>query len=201
MSDSCDPMDCSPPCSSVHGIFQARYWSELPCLPPGDLPDPGIEPTTLMSLVLAGGFFTTSTTKGLSSDFVIHSDEQWPDLSCVLVFIIWTYPKTPHLLIFLQRHWCQLKSSPYTPFSCRLIHNARLCLYGCGWSRWLAGHMIWADTFQVSSWTLLTQITLKPTFKYGGHCDEFPLILQKWALPIAVKPHFLVLCTLGPEFG
>ena len=24
MSDSCDPMDCSPPGSSVHGIFQAR---------------------------------------------------------------------------------------------------------------------------------------------------------------------------------
>ena len=24
VADSCDPMDCSPPCSSVHGIFQAR---------------------------------------------------------------------------------------------------------------------------------------------------------------------------------
>ena len=24
MSDSCDPMDCSPPGSSVHGILQAR---------------------------------------------------------------------------------------------------------------------------------------------------------------------------------
>ena len=28
----------------------------------GDLPDPGIEPTSLMSPALAGGFFTTSTT-------------------------------------------------------------------------------------------------------------------------------------------
>ena len=81
-------MDCSPAGSSVHGIFQARYWSELTCLPPGDLPDPGIEPTSLMSLVLAGGFFTTSATKGLPSDFVIRSDEQWPDLSRFLVFII-----------------------------------------------------------------------------------------------------------------
>ena len=26
----CDPMDCNPPDSSVHVIFQARYWSELP---------------------------------------------------------------------------------------------------------------------------------------------------------------------------
>ena len=30
--------------------------------PPGNLPDPGIEPESLTSLVLAGGFFTTSAT-------------------------------------------------------------------------------------------------------------------------------------------
>ena len=38
----CDPMDCSPPGSSVHRILQARileYWSGLPFLPPRDLPD------------------------------------------------------------------------------------------------------------------------------------------------------------------
>ena len=34
----------------------------LPPSPPGDLPNPGIEPTFLMSPALAGGFFTTSTT-------------------------------------------------------------------------------------------------------------------------------------------
>ena len=38
-----------------------EYWSGLPCPPPGDLPDPGIEPTSLVSPVLAGRFFTTST--------------------------------------------------------------------------------------------------------------------------------------------
>ena len=26
----CDPMDCSPPGSSVHGISQQEYWSGLP---------------------------------------------------------------------------------------------------------------------------------------------------------------------------
>ena len=36
-------MDCSPPGSSVHGVLQ-EYWNGLPCPPPGDLPDPGIEP-------------------------------------------------------------------------------------------------------------------------------------------------------------
>ena len=48
-----DPMDCSPPGSTVQGISQAKYHF----LPPGDRPDPGIKPMSLVSLVLAGGFF------------------------------------------------------------------------------------------------------------------------------------------------
>ena len=43
------------------GFSRQEYWSELPCPPLGDLPDPGIEPTFLMSPALAGGFFTTNT--------------------------------------------------------------------------------------------------------------------------------------------
>ena len=58
----CDPMDYSLPGSSVHGILHARIleWVAMP--PPGDLPDPGIEPVSLMSPALAGRFFTTSAT-------------------------------------------------------------------------------------------------------------------------------------------
>ena len=44
------------------GFFRQRYWSGLLCLPPGALPNPGIEPASLVSPVLAGGFFTDSTT-------------------------------------------------------------------------------------------------------------------------------------------
>ena len=58
----CDPMERSPPVSSVHGILQARILEGLPCPPPGDLPDLGMEPVSLMSPALAGKFFTTSTT-------------------------------------------------------------------------------------------------------------------------------------------
>ena len=39
-----------------------EYWVGLPCPPPGDLPDSGTEPNSLMSPTLAGEFFTTSTT-------------------------------------------------------------------------------------------------------------------------------------------
>ena len=56
-----DTLDCSSRRSSVNGILQARIL-ELPCPPPGDLPDLGIKPTSLMSPELAGGLFTTSTT-------------------------------------------------------------------------------------------------------------------------------------------
>ena len=58
----CDPMDCSPPGSSVHGIFQEEYWNGLPCPPPGDLPDPVIKLVSLKALALAGGFVTTRAT-------------------------------------------------------------------------------------------------------------------------------------------
>ena len=42
---------------------QQEYCSGLPFHTPGDLPDPGIDPTSLMSPVLAGRFFTTSATE------------------------------------------------------------------------------------------------------------------------------------------
>ena len=39
----CDPMDCGPPGSSVYGD-SPECWSGLPCPPPGDFLNPGIEP-------------------------------------------------------------------------------------------------------------------------------------------------------------
>ena len=38
-----------------------EYWSGLPCPPPGDLPNPGLEPMSLASPALAGGLFTAET--------------------------------------------------------------------------------------------------------------------------------------------
>ena len=40
------------------GFPRQEYWSGLPFPSPRDLPDPGIEPTSLASPELAGGFFT-----------------------------------------------------------------------------------------------------------------------------------------------
>ena len=44
------------------GFYRPACWSGLPFPSAGDLPDPGIKPTHLMSPALADGFFTTSTT-------------------------------------------------------------------------------------------------------------------------------------------
>ena len=52
-------MDCSPPDSSIHGILQARLLWWVAISSSKESSDPGIEPMTLTSPALAGGFFTT----------------------------------------------------------------------------------------------------------------------------------------------
>ena len=58
---------CATPWTVTHqaplsmGSSKQEYWSGLSCSPPGDLPNPRIEPMSLMSPALASGFFTTST--------------------------------------------------------------------------------------------------------------------------------------------
>ena len=44
-----EPMDCSLPGSSVHGILQARILEWVAISSPGDLPDPRVEPRSLAS--------------------------------------------------------------------------------------------------------------------------------------------------------
>ena len=56
-----DPMACSPPGSSVHGILRQEHWSGLPCPPPADLPDPGIEPISPVSPASQAGSLPTES--------------------------------------------------------------------------------------------------------------------------------------------
>ena len=58
----CDPMDHSPPGSSVHQILQARILKWVVCPSLRDFPNPGIKPMSLTFPALAGKFFTTSAT-------------------------------------------------------------------------------------------------------------------------------------------
>ena len=55
----CDPMDSTPPGSSLHGISRQEYWGGLSFPLPGDLPDPETESVSPASPALAHRFFTT----------------------------------------------------------------------------------------------------------------------------------------------
>ena len=66
----CNPINCSPPGSSVYGTIPARILKWLPFPPSGDLPDPGIKPLSPAALALEGGF-STSEPPGKCQSFSI----------------------------------------------------------------------------------------------------------------------------------
>ena len=121
----CDPMDCSPPGSSVHGILQARIWSGLPCPPPGIFPTQGSNPFLFMPPALAGRFFTTSTTweaLKLNLHLVNGSFSCYPSIrseDMVHSCGSWTLKNKVHL------HW---KSSRSPTLSTILWHSNLSCL-------------------------------------------------------------------------
>ena len=78
----CNPMDCSLPAPLSMGFSRQEYWSGLPCPPPGDLPDPGIELKSLCVSCTAGGFFTTAPPVRLISD-VLPQNCEMIELSCL----------------------------------------------------------------------------------------------------------------------
>ena len=56
------------------GFSRQEYWCGVPSPSPGNLPDSGIEPRSLMRPALAGRFFTTSATwEALGKDELYHS--------------------------------------------------------------------------------------------------------------------------------
>ena len=64
------------------GFSRQEYCSGLLCPSPGDLPDPGIEPVSLTSPALAGGFFTTSTT------WEVHGSNDYDRMANIIITII-----------------------------------------------------------------------------------------------------------------
>ena len=90
----CNPVDYSPLGSSLHGILQARLleWVAMPSS--RDLPNPGIEPTSLTSPALAGGLFTTYATWEALPDTLLFTKPQ-------------AFFRFPHVF-----HWCPLFSCP-----------------------------------------------------------------------------------------
>ena len=84
-----NPMECSPPGSSVHGILQQEYWSGLPFPPPGDLLNPEIESGSLAPPVLAGGFLTTTLPgKPFSTSLAISQGRGLPSWAFFFLYLL-----------------------------------------------------------------------------------------------------------------
>ena len=81
----CHPTDCGPQAPLSVGFSRQGYWSGLLCAPPGDLPDPGIEPQSLMSPALASGLFTTHKAPENSSLEQLNEIAP-PHSRCIFVF-------------------------------------------------------------------------------------------------------------------
>ena len=89
----CDPRDCSPPGSSVHGIFQARVLEWVAIFPsPRDLPSPGIKPR---SPALQADILPSEPPGKLKQDWctVNHS---WSWVAGLLVHHSLVHPTPPH---------------------------------------------------------------------------------------------------------
>ena len=93
MSDSATQWTVAHQAPLSMRFSRQECWGGLPFPPPGDLPDPGMEPTSLMSPALAGGFFTT---KGKRKSLVLsyfsdahscHDDDLAPHLQGSGTFI------------------------------------------------------------------------------------------------------------------
>ena len=67
------------------GFSRQEHWSGLPCPPPGGLPDPGIEPTSVSSPALADRFFTTVPPGKTYGGFRVHLNSVRASLRAQLV--------------------------------------------------------------------------------------------------------------------
>ena len=86
------PLTTSLPGSSVKGFSRQEYWSVLPYPSPGHRPNPGIEPSSLISPALAGGFFTTNTTWKAPIKLAL-----WPKVLLVFPLSLPSYNHPPSL--------------------------------------------------------------------------------------------------------
>ena len=94
--------------------FSRQYWSVLPCPPPVDLPDTGIQLTSLMSPELVGEFFITRAT------WEANRSER----SCKIIrtgmkkqaYLLWTLAGTRK---YLQQLFIFLTWLPHLPLCCR----------------------------------------------------------------------------------
>ena len=140
-----DPIDCSPQVPLFMGFSRQEYLSRLSCLPPGNLPDSGIEPTSLPSPALVGVFFTTSATREAHGFWDGHKDLNSKSTLIPLItfmavsFITFTgfiYWKNPQMSVKLS----SMQYPFHTHSTCRTSLLMDSSEYKGIWSLWSSFH-------------------------------------------------------------
>ena len=125
MSDSVILWIVAPQAPPSLDFSRQEYWSGLPFPTPGDLPDPGIEHSSLTSPALAGGLFTTATWEAHSADY--------SDWFVLLTWVVLWIRESLQLFWLLQTtNSSDCLSIPvmYFPFSssCYSLWHRTLCI-------------------------------------------------------------------------
>ena len=98
---------CQAPLSM--GFPRQENWSGLPYLPPGDLPNPGIEPVSLASPALAGSSFTTRATwEALSRSLLLLLLSRFSRVRLCATPQTAAQQASPSLGFSRQEHWSGL---------------------------------------------------------------------------------------------
>ena len=84
------------------GFSRQDYWSGLPCPPPGDLPNPGLEPRSPMAPVLRAGF-------------LLLSPQGSPEICIAYCILFWTFFKL-FILKTLSSWRFEEKQYSHTPY-------------------------------------------------------------------------------------
>ena len=93
------------------GFPRQKYWrAGLLCPPPGNLPDPGIEPKSLLFSALAGGFFSTSATWETPTSVWPVSNSQYQTSFAFCFLIFWLNQGIAFTSPSLFYQWCTSRS-------------------------------------------------------------------------------------------
>ena len=98
------------------GFSRQEYWSEVPFPPPGDLPNPGTEPTSPEATVLVSEFFTTEPPgKPTDRKEILYWTLPLTRVVIFLHFTLWTvWPLTKYWVVKHSHTKCSPTSQPYT---------------------------------------------------------------------------------------
>ena len=112
------PWTVAPQAPLSMGFSKQEYWSGLSCPPPGDLPHPRTELSSLMSLALVGGFFTSNTTwEGHLLEPIYSMSVFFAQVSCLcpqqrpLLLVFCVQPVLPDSVLLSGLHEGQVRGS------------------------------------------------------------------------------------------